>query len=261
MPARAVPTFVLKAYHLVVAPRIDREIRRALPLSRRGFPGSVTLPVPYGKGMTERVVEILIARLTHAPGKKILDVGHANAMEGHLRMIRSLPRPLDITGIDITPAGERVRSLYTRSVVQDVTKTNFPDGAFDLIWCISAIEHFGMDNSLYTGQYALDGEMDMRAVEEMMRILRAGGTLYISVPFGRYEDHGWLRNYNMERWQRLLGLARPHARIDEFYFKYSDRNGWRCVNPGDLSEVGYHDHENSGASGLAVALFRKSGDG
>ncbi len=259
IPASGVPAFVLKAYHLVVVPRIDREIRRALPLSRRGFPESVTLPAPYGKGMTERVVEILIARLTHAPGKRILDVGHANAMEAHLRMVRSLPRPLDITGIDITPAGDAVRSLYTCSVVQDVTKTDFPDGAFDLIWCISAIEHFGMDNSLYTSRYALDGEMDMRAIKEMMRILRVGGTLYISVPFGRYEDHGWLRNYDMERWQKLLALARPHARVDEFYFQYSDREGWRLADPGDLSEVGYHDHKNLGASGLAVVLLRKSG--
>jgi SAM-dependent methyltransferase len=258
MRASPVSEFVLKAYHLVVAPRIDREIRRALALSQEMFPASIALPAPFGKGMNERVVEILIARLTYGPGKKILDVGHANAMKAHLRMVQSLPRPIDITGIDITPASDAVRWLYTRSVTQDVTKTDFHDGAFDLIWCISAIEHFGMDNSLYTDRFALGREMDIRALEEMMRVLHVGGTLYISVPFGNYEDHGWLRNYDTERWQKLLAIARPNARIDELYFKYSDGEGWRCADPGELSGVGYRDHQNSGASGLAAALVQKS---
>jgi SAM-dependent methyltransferase len=257
MDNRTLADIVLMAYHAVIPPRIDREIRRARAIPQRQFPRSILLPKNYGRGMTERVVEIFIARLTCQPGGRILDVGYANVVNAHLRMLKSLPRSIEITGIDIVPANNTVRSMYTNAAVGSITKTGFREESFDLIWCISALEHFGMDNSIYTNQFTLDKEMDVKAVEEMLRILRIGGTIYISVPFGRFEDHGWLRNYNKDRWQELLAVARPVTHIDELYFKYSDEGGWRTVDPDELSDTGYLDHKNSGASGLAVALIHK----
>jgi SAM-dependent methyltransferase len=249
--------FALKAYHLIIPPRIDREIKRAISLPQDQFPRAVALPMNYGKNMNERVVEILVAKLTYKPAKAILDIGHANAMNAHLRMLKTLPAPVNLTGIDIAPAGDIVRSLYANSVVGNIMQTDFRDESFDLIWCISALEHFGMDNSLYTDQFARDSEMDMKALREMMRILRNAGTIYISVPFGKFEDHQWLRNYDKNRWQKLLSVARPTATIDELYFQYSDEQGWSIVSPDALSTTGYFDHQNTGASGLAVALIHK----
>lgn len=248
---------LLTIYHLVVPPRIDREIKRAHALAQDQFPKRVVLPKRYGRRMTERVVELLIARLTYEAGRTILDVGHANAMNAHLRMLKSLPKPLDITGIDIVPAGDAVRAYYTRSVVGDIIATDFPSEAFDLIWCISALEHFGMDNSIYTNKFTLDRQMDSRALAEMLRLTRAGGTIYISVPFGKFEDRGWLRNYDSLHWQELLTPAREKAHIDELYFKYSDDLGWFATTADQLSDTGYSDHQNAGASGLAVSLIQK----
>ena len=257
MQSNALIDLALKAYHLVIPPRVDREVKRAMSTPQLQFPSSVTLPKAYGVHMSERVVEILLARLTYKPGKRILDVGHANAINAHLRMLDSLTKPLDITGIDITPAADAVLSHYTHSVVGNIMKSDFPADTFDLIWCISALEHFGMDNSVYTDQFVLDTEMDIKALGEMVRILRPGGTVYVSVPFGKLEDHQWHRNYGKERWQKLLDVARPSARIDELYFKYSDGAGWSTVNAEELAHVGYFDQKNRGASGLAVALIHK----
>jgi SAM-dependent methyltransferase len=247
----------LNAYHAVIAPRIDREIKRATSIPQHDFPKSVRLPKKYGRGMSERVVEIFIARLTCQFGKRVLDVGHSNATNAHLRMVGILKETMDVTGIDIVPANDTIRALYARSEVGSIIRTDFPEGSFDLVWCISALEHFGMDNSIYTREFALDKEMDMKALEEMMRVLQPGGTLYISVPFGKSEDHGWHRNYDSGRWQKLLSPARSHAHIDELYFMYSDEEGWGVSTPSALSLTGYLDHHNSGASGLAVALIHK----
>jgi SAM-dependent methyltransferase len=247
----------LRTYHLVIPPKMDREIGRAFSTPQQEFPKSVNLPRHYGEKMTERVVEILIARLTYRFGRRVLDVGHANAMNVHLRMLKSLPGPVDVTGIDITAANNTVRSIYTHSVVENITKTSFPEKSFDLIWCISALEHFGMDNSIYTDQFTLDKQMDLKALEEMLRILREGGTIYISVPYGKFEDHGWLKNYDRNRWQKLLDGARATTHIDELYFRYSDQQGWSVASPDELSDTGYSDGQNNGASGLAVALIHK----
>jgi len=46
----------------------------------------------------------------------------------------------------------------------------------------------------------------------MLRLLKKSGTLLITVPYGKYEEHGWLRNYDKHRWQELLGAARPRLR-------------------------------------------------
>lgn len=257
MKKNRLTSLLLDAYHRVRAPRVDRAIQRALALPQPEFPQSVNLPRPYGRGMNERVVELLIARLTYQPGMKVLDVGHANIMSAHARMLQALPAPKDITGIDIAPASKEIRSLYTLSVQGDITRTDFPPNTFDLIWCISALEHFGMDNSIYTDQFALDRDMDVMALREMMRILRVGGTIYISVPYGRFEDHGWLRNYDKELWQRLLATVQSEASIARLYFKYFDQLGWSPASPEDLVNTGYLDHKNSGASGLAVALIHK----
>lgn len=249
---------VLTAYHAFVPPKIDRQISRALALPQKDFPSSVNLPAPYGKGMSERVVEILIARLTYHPGRKVLDVGHANIMNAHIRMLKSLAHPRDITGIDIAEPPDDIRRLYTASLRGDITRTGLPDASFDLIWCISALEHFGMDNSVYLDQFTLDRTMDVQALEEMLRITRPGGMIFISVPYGKFEDHGWLKNYDQEHWQTLLAVARPHARINELYFKYSDTHGWRASKPDELITTGYLDHTNGGASGLAAVLIHKN---
>ena len=249
---------ILDVYHIVVPPRIDRDIKRAMTLTQDQFPNVITLPEDFGKKMSERVVEILIAKLTYHPGRKVLDIGHANVMESHLRMLKSLPKPIDVTGIDIAPANPTVQSIYTSSVIGNIMKTEFPNASFDLIWCISALEHFGMDNSVYTSEFVKDAEMDRKALVEILRILRVGGMAYISVPFGRYENHGWFQNYNMERWQLLLSVARSVSKIHELYFRFSDNKGWQVARPDELSSVGYSDHRNMGASGLAVALIQKT---
>ena len=65
MRTRSLHSILLDAYHLVIPPRIDREMTRALRTPHPQFPHALGLPKNYGRNMSERVVEILIARLTY----------------------------------------------------------------------------------------------------------------------------------------------------------------------------------------------------
>ena len=233
---------------------IATECQRAFRNGRHDFPALVDLPSPYGRYLPERVVELLLARLLYEPGMKVLDVGHANIMECQKAMLRSLPTPRDLTGIDIAEPVYDTSAYYRQSVQASIDATPFSDGSFDLIWCISSLEHIGMDNS----HYVQDGggkATPESALSEMVRLLRPGGSLLITVPYGRYEDHGWFRNFDEEHLQRLLDRVRPRMMIHELYYEHTPANGWRAASPDRLKTVGYRDQENAGAAGLAAILI------
>ena len=237
--------------------KIYRAYRRALPASlQQGF-GDPGLPRGYGKGLPERAVELLLARLSYAPGKKILDAGHANIMECHRKLLASLPEPRHLTGVDIADPVYDTAPYYERSVKADLTNTGLPGESFDLIWCISTLEHLGMDNSGYTASFATGSHMAAHAIREMVRLANPGGQVLITVPFGKYENHEWFMNLDMDRWRSLLNIAQPTAVVAEWYFHHAGDAGWCRSDPQTLQDVGYYDEKNAGAAALAVAWLTK----
>jgi len=237
--------------------RVAEEFDRGSELPQPGFPARLQLPPGFGKGLPERVVELLIARSSYAPGLTVLDVGHAYAEQSHLHMLRSLPEPRRLTGIDIASPQYDTAPYYRESLLDDITRSAVPAGSFDLIWCISALEHFGMDNSNYTARFDRAAGQDALAFAEMIRILVPGGTLVVTVPYGRYEDHGSFKNYDAQRWQELLAAARPKGRVRELYFRHTFGSGWAQTEPRELPFVGYYDQANAGAGAIAVAHLTK----
>lgn len=236
---------------------IYREMQRALTENQSRFPEAILLPDSYGKGLPERAVEILFARLTYGTGKRVLDVGYANIMKCHAMMLASLPQPRNLTGIDIAEPIHDASRLYNRGYRGDITHTPFDAASFDLVWCISSLEHFGMDNSHYTEDFVKATSMDAQAVHEMLRVTAPAGRVLISVPYGRFEDLGTQKNYDREHWQSLLAIGRASADVREWYFRHTFGSGWREVAAEELRYVGYFDQANAGAGGLAVALLTK----
>jgi SAM-dependent methyltransferase len=239
--------------------RIYRAFRRAVSASPDQSVDDLQLPVPFGNKLPERVVELLLARLSYAPGDRVLDVGYANIMECHRRLLLSLPQPHNLTGIDIADPVYDTRPIYQHTVKADITKTGLPDASFDLIWCISTLEHVGMDNSGYTATFTTGSHMAAQAIREMVRLTAPGGHVLITVPYGKYEDHGWLMNVDRERWQALLDVARPQTAVQELYFQHVPESGWSQANPEDLRAVGYLDQHNAGAAAIAVAYLTRLG--
>jgi SAM-dependent methyltransferase len=234
--------------------RIYRAARRAIWLTRGDLPDGLLLPRRLGHRLPERVVEILLARRTYRPGLRVLDIGHANIMECHRRLLASLPRPRHLTGIDIADPVYETGRYYERSLKGDMASSGLPDSSFDLIWCISTLEHIGMDNSGYTPVFTTGEHRAAQAVREMVRLLAPGGTLLLTVPFGRYEDFGWYINYDAVRWKAVLDPIRKSAAVHELYFRHGP-DGWSSAPAEALHAVRYHDEQNAGAAALAAALI------
>lgn len=235
---------------------IYNEYRRASHLNQTNITKHIILPDNYGKGLPERVVEIFLLLLTYESSSIILDIGYANSMSCHLKVIRAQKGLKNVIGIDITKPTFNCRPYYNHTVVGDITKAPFTNESFKRIWCISALEHFGMDNSGYSQKYNKIENMDFLALKEMLRLLAKDGILLITVPYGKYEDNIWFRNYDKKRWQHLLDIARSKGKVYEHYFKHS-HNGWSIAQPHELDNTGYYDQHNSGAAAIAAAFIIK----
>jgi len=113
-----------------------------------------------------------------------------------------------------------------------------------------------MDNSGY-GEPRSGGATADRALAEMLRVTRPGGSILVTVPFGKAESHGWFRNFDEESLQELLETVRPHATVHELYFGHAHGGGWSRSHPEDLRATGYLDQRNAGAAGLAAVIVEK----
>lgn len=238
--------------------RLYEAVMQAYEMNRNHHIRDIVLPEYFAAGLNERAVELTIARMLYKPGLAVLDVGHANATTCHRRFLGALPEPRNITGIDIADPVYNAARYYKSSVRADITAHPFENNSFDLIWCISTLEHFGMDNAHYTDSFKIDRNLASTSMIEMVRMLRPGGHLLITVPFGRFEDHGWLINYDAEHWRKLLDLVRDQTKTTAIYFKHTFSRGWHKTDPEDLRYTGYKDQHNFGAAGLAVGIFQKS---
>ena len=209
-----------------------------------------------GFGMTERFVEIPWCLQRWNGARVVLDIGYANADMNYLQGLANLSIP-ELYGLDLAPPKQMtvtlpngsVRSLLT-PVQGDMRETSFSDNFFDLIYCISTIEHVGMDNTNYHPGMADKSSScgDFEGLRELCRITKPGGRLLVTVPFGKYQNHGWFQQYDMDRLMRLATAS--DFKIHEAHF-FGYRNGWAERFPSELRETGYQTNGAPNAAGLA----------
>jgi len=206
---------------------------------------------PYGVGDTERCIEIPWALSCYRGEEMVLDVGFANAEERFLKELLALGIP-QLHGIDLVK--NKVDKID--SVMGDIRSTPFRNGSFDLVLCISTIEHIGKDNSRYKkGSCEEDNAGDFVATRELCRIMKKGGRMVLTAPYGMFRDYGWFIQYDEIRWQELISVAGCRV-IREDFFKYD--GGWRRCYKKALEDVLYQEKGAAAAVGLVCALIEKS---
>ena len=215
---------------------------RQYVVNRPGVPDfSVDTPL-YGLGDSERCIEIpwVLSRFRGEP--RVLDVGHANAEPRYLQVRDALKIPC-LVGLDLTAAPQPCIS----GVAGDALALPFRPGVFDLIFAISVIEHIGRDNSIYCGREQPEHEFgDLEAAAGLASLLRSGGRLLITVPFGRLEDHGWFVQYDQRRIQSLVEFTGCKLTLAEYY-AYGVRGWTGPADPAALSQVEYRTGFAAGA--------------
>jgi len=199
------------------------------------------LPVGYGLGMSERAVEFGWA-MAQNPRGRVLDAGstfnHPYALDAILPIAETL------TIATLTPEPCSYPERGATYVYEDLRSLPFVGGAFDTVMSLSVLEHVGLDTSLYGAKAAPADDPQAearRAMRELARVVRPGGTLLFSVPFGRAESHGWVRVLDLPAVLALIAVARPAAHVLQVY--HDTGRGWQRVAAEDAAGARYRTYQ------------------
>lgn len=199
------PYEILRTLAIPVFPALQGRVRRDLErLARRGPAGEPCRLLDVG-GRSSPYTTGLPARIT------LLDVPRESEIQENLAL-----------GLDrrLLERVRRRRSNIERVVIEDMWRTTLDDGSFDGAVAVEVIEHVPDDRTF---------------VEQMARVVRPGGWVYLTTPNGDWvkledthnPDH--LRHYTRDQLARLMGEV-----FDEVRVVYGIRTGkarWRGLRP------------------------------
>jgi O-antigen chain-terminating methyltransferase len=220
--------------------------QRARPRDVRGPARPRELRAPASSD--ERAIEIPWCLARYSGERRVLDVGYAFAEPAYLAGLVALGAR-ELVGVDL--ADLDVPGL--RRVVADVRNLPFGEGSFDLIFCISTLEHVGRDNEVYDVAAARNERGDEQALSELRRVLARDGRLLVSVPTGELDDQGWQVQRPPEEWVAVFERAGFVVFEDELYVREVEQ--WRSATPA-YARVARYGAGGPGAAAVLLAELR-----
>ena len=170
----------------------------------------------------ERPVEIAWTLGRYRGEARVLDTGYAFAEPPWLVALVQA-RPRELVGVDLVE--REVPGL--ESVVADLRRLPFPDRSFDIVFCVSTLEHVGRDNTRYGANEEDDPAGPAAALHELRRVTKRGGRILLTVPCGERRDTGseWFLAQPADAWRSLFRDADLYVYDEEVYIRTGGR--WR----------------------------------
>jgi SAM-dependent methyltransferase len=165
-----------------------------------------SLPPGYGVGVDERCVEYpwLLANLEDCR-EALLDAG--STLNHDFILDHPLLRKKIIHILTLAPEGNCFWQKSISYLFHDLQEIPMRDDCYDTIVCVSTLEHVGCDNAHYTGGEAAREnrpEGFILAMKELYRVLKPGGTLLLTVPFGVYRHFGMFQQFDRDLLSRAV---------------------------------------------------------
>lgn len=145
---------------------------------------------------SDRFIEYpwLLENINVAHGR-LLDIGSTIGDQ----LYETLPNAIEINCLNLS--AKKFKSQEIKFKQGDIRKTDYPADYFDVITCISTLEHIGV-----AGRYLsdFDEQGDLKAMREIKKILKPGGVLLATVPYGAKDLLPINKLYNKNRTSNLL---------------------------------------------------------
>lgn len=160
-------------------------------------------------------------RLGVGPGTKVIDVGCGagrHSFEAYRRGADVIAFDQDAAELDnvstilraMAETGEAPASAKAETVIGDALSLPYPDGTFDCVIASEILEHVATDDTV---------------IEELVRVLKVGGTLVVTVPRWLPERLCWLLSdeyhSNDGGHVRIYRASRLRAKISSAGMTYS----------------------------------------
>jgi len=200
----------------------------------------------YGYRLDARIIEIpWVLSRARTTGTRFLDAG--SALNYDFVLTSPALKQKQTTIVTLAPEGQAFWQLGVSYVFGDLRDLDFRDERFDSVACISTIEHIGMDNTMYAEDLEIAKRSDpsefVLAVKELKRVLKKDGSLYMSFPFGRYENHGWFQQFDAALVDTLIDAFEPSRRHEAIFQYHPD--GWQLSNREACKDCEFFDVHTS----------------
>lgn len=254
-----------RAYNLTKFDFIERQLANKEICKK--FANLETLPDKFGYTLDERVVEYpwTLMRLNDEK-TKILDAGSVfnfRELVEHPRLAKK-----DLTIFTLAPECQAFWDKGISYQFGDLRDIPYKDEYFDEIISLSTLGHVGMNNRIYTNEVE-DGTIGLEAeeaVKELLRVLKPGGRLLISVVFGKHqliECQGapYAEQFDSALLADMMKVFDGCQKAVTNFYKYT-KNGWNVSSEEDASGVEYFNihvkdkfESDMAAAARAVALI------
>ena len=211
-------------------------------LHRKEF-DSKQLKKGYGLRLDERIVEYpwFFSRLPLKEGR-LLDAGSVLNFDFIITHQSLLTKNIFIS--TFAPEKKCFWNKGISYIYEDIREICYKGNFFDWIVSLSVFEHIGLDNTKYYTNEKSKNENNLDSylmvVKEFHRILKPEGVLYLSVPFGKYKNHGWLQIFNAKMIDAILETFSPSSYMEN-HFRY-DSEGWHISSRIESAESTYFDY-------------------
>tara|TARA_B100002052_G_scaffold299126_1_gene335499 strand:+ start:2189 stop:2986 length:798 start_codon:yes stop_codon:yes gene_type:complete len=184
-------------------------------------------PITY---IDERLIEIpwTLKKLSRLNGK-LLDAGSTLNFE---YIIKKLSKNFKIYIQTLYPEKKNYPNLGVKYFYKDLLYLDFKKNYFDVVTCISTLEHIGFDNSNYN--YSTSKIIDkkvsnkhIKVFKNLFKVLKPNGKLLITVPYGMRGNYINLQQFDRLELNRMFKSCKIKKLNIEYYLIKNNR--WKKV--------------------------------
>ncbi len=219
------------------------------------------IPPEFGYRLDERIVEYswIFSQLPQQK-VKLLDAG--STFNYDFIVSQEILQNKELSILTYAPESPNFNEKRISYLYEDLRNIPFKDNYFDIVVSQSTIEHIDMDNSIYGYDITHNEEETrksyeyLRAIKEMLRVLKNNGMLLLTFPFGKFEHHGFFQQFDTEMLKKLLTVLDNQGDYRLDFFRYTEK-GWITCNEDDCKDIiSYNPHTGRGKGTDSAAHCR-----
>ncbi len=206
------------------------------------------------RGLDERVVENnwLIDELKKYRGK-LLDAGSTINFP---IILKQLLKNFSITIQTLYPENNNDLKNGVSYVYENLIEKNFHKNYFDVITCISTLEHVGFDNEIYktlqiNKKTRKNNQVYLNVIKNFKYYLKKNGILLITLPFGKYQKFNDLQQFDKKMINNIIKVFRP-SKVEKKFAIYKNLQ-WQFCEEKDCLNIKFRNKKQKIANDEAAS--------